>query len=161
MPPLNPTVASAPPEDTSPQSSTKRDTQRASPIRRNKIDSQLAAGPPSKSDSSEEINANEVAFPSEESFHLPEPIVERQVERVDHVSVQDRLKLHCYIRQGDFDIVWPNVVVFAIAHVLHVHTLYSILTSSDRRVQYTWIFSKFEGEKSGDGRERYFASERR
>ena len=146
MPPLNPTVAAAPPGDASPQSAAR---QRRQPLLV-KADSDgntlLVPGEREKhlkSNFTQEINANVVSFPGEESFHLPEPIAETQVAPAEHVSVQDRLKLHCFIRKGDFDIVWPNVVVFAIAHILHFTTLYSILTSSDPRVHYTWIFSKF------------------
>ena len=93
----------------------------------------------------EEINANHVPFPSEESFHLPEPLSKGAL---DEHNVQSSLdcksrKVFEYVAKGEFDVVWPNVIVFSIGHMLHLYCLYILMTDTDVRTQWTWIWSKY------------------
>ena len=44
-----------------------------------------------------------------------------------------------YIRDGDFDIVWPNVIVYAIANVLHAYSFYLLYADWTTRIMATWI----------------------
>ena len=47
-----------------------------------------------------------------------------------------------FIREGDFDIVWPNVSFFIIGHLLHFYSLYSLIAYHDDKTDRTWIFSE-------------------
>ena len=47
-----------------------------------------------------------------------------------------------YIKNGDFDIVWTNVGVFIVAHVLLIHWIYRFLSDlSDAHLR-TFIYCK-------------------
>ena len=52
------------------------------------------------------------------------------------------LSNYTFIRDGDFDIVWPNVLIFIVAHIAHAYSLYLLFTDHDVKMTKTWIFSK-------------------
>jgi len=63
------------------------------------------------------------------------------------VDQERRLKLmkkfnYNYIREGDFAIVWPNVTIFAVAHVIHMYSIYNLFTDYDDKLSKTWVFSE-------------------
>ena len=51
-------------------------------------------------------------------------------------------KLHDYyfVREGDFDIVWLNVYIFVIGHMLWAAGLYNLVT---QQLLKTWVYCKF------------------
>lgn len=53
----------------------------------------------------------------------------------------DAKGLQCltFIREGDFDIVWPNVFLFTTAHLIYFYALYYVLMNDDIKTRYTWI----------------------
>lgn len=57
-----------------------------------------------------------------------------------------------YIKNGDFDLVWPNIFIFTIAHLVYFYSLYYILIhSNDIKNMYTWMFGYFVGVAGGMG----------
>ena len=66
-----------------------------------------------------------------------------QKERLIKTGAEKGIKCLTFIRDGDFDIVWPNVSLFAVAHALHLYSLYYLLTTSDPTARFTWIFSEY------------------
>ena len=54
--------------------------------------------------------------------------------------------LDCYtfIPDGDFDIVWVNVIAFVIGHLIHFYSLYVLFTTirHDITIVYTWFWSE-------------------
>lgn len=50
-----------------------------------------------------------------------------------------KARLYYYVDHGFFDIVWPNISVFVIAHVLYVISFYTIATEWPLK---TLIYSK-------------------
>lgn len=133
MPPLNPNLSSSV-QDKSQEGSKSSSSETA----------QVNTAKSKSTNYTEEINANLVQFPNEEeSFHLPEPVSKLDViDKFITKSAQSKSSLYQYIAQGDFSIVWPNAIVFALGHILHFYSLYVILTDSDIRTHYTWIWSK-------------------
>lgn len=47
-----------------------------------------------------------------------------------------------YIRNGDFDIVWTNVFVFVLGHLLFIHTGYLLVFEHKPSTIYTWFYGK-------------------
>lgn len=65
-------------------------------------------------------------------------------------GVKKGLNCFTFIRDGDFDIVWINCIVFGIAHLIHLYSLYSfyltVFVTHDVKNMYTWIFSKYHDQ---------------
>lgn len=76
----------------------------------------------------------------EEDFHLP--AAEVFDAKVEFANRQERLKLHTFIRDGDFDIVWQNVLVFVVGHLTYFYSVYVAMTDPADRTRYTWFWSK-------------------
>lgn len=57
-------------------------------------------------------------------------------------AAETKRPLYYYVNHGDFSIVWPNVVVFAIAHLLFFRFLYEAISFYETKHAYTFIFSK-------------------
>ena len=51
-------------------------------------------------------------------------------------------KPYLYIAEGDFSIVWPNVIVFTLASILYIVATHTVITVSDITLHKTWIFCK-------------------
>jgi hypothetical protein len=79
-------------------------------------------------------------------------------DKDEGIDIQSRVKSHhrhlkqdikvgldnyTFIRDGDFDIVWPNVFIFAIAHVAHAYSIYLLFAELDEKLTKTWIFSEY------------------
>lgn len=47
-----------------------------------------------------------------------------------------------FIRQGDFDLVWPNILVFAVAHVIYIYAFLNL----DRISWKTWVWENQIGK---------------
>lgn len=47
-----------------------------------------------------------------------------------------------YIAQGDFSIVWSNVIIFTVASILYIVAGYQVVTINDITIQKTWMFCK-------------------
>lgn len=56
-------------------------------------------------------------------FHAGKLVDDDHVDK--QVTTNSPYSFYYYIRDGDFDIVWPNVLAFVIAHVILVCTLYN------------------------------------
>lgn len=77
----------------------------------------------------------------EEDFHLP--AVEQFDAKIEFTNRQERLNSLTFIRDGDFDIVWPNVLVFIIGHLTYFYSIYLSITDPADRTRYTWFWSKY------------------
>lgn len=57
-------------------------------------------------------------------------------------KVKKGLDCYTFIKDGDFDIVWPNCIVFGIAHLIHLYSVYFLVfVTQDIKNMQTWIFS--------------------
>lgn len=52
-------------------------------------------------------------------------------------------KPYLYIAQGDFSIVWPNVIVFSLASIIYLASILTVLIVRDVTLYKTWISCKF------------------
>lgn len=68
---------------------------------------------------------------------FPKTSIGRSSEKVDH-----DLPFYYYVQLGQFDIVWTNVIVFIIAHLLLLQAIYLTLTEWSMTHYYTFVFSK-------------------
>ena len=102
-----------------------------------------AASPDTIASDSVQVNEKHVPLAQlkqEEDFHLP--AVEQFDAKIEFTNRQERLKLHTFIRDGDFDIVWPNVLVFIVGHLTYLYSIYVSITDPEDRTRYTWFWSK-------------------
>lgn len=55
------------------------------------------------------------------------------------------LQCYTFIPDGEFDIVWPNVIAFVIGHLIHFYSLYVLFTTlgKDITIVYTWFWSEY------------------
>lgn len=51
-------------------------------------------------------------------------------------------KPYLYIAQGDFSIVWPNVIVFSLASILYLVAAYTVIITRDVTLYKTWMCCK-------------------
>lgn len=102
------------------------------------------------------VKVAQILIPSVES---PEDLVLDE-EEDEGIALQERVKKHhhhhhtvkpqlkvgldnySFIQDGDFDIVWPNVIAFVIAHIAHFYSIYLLFADRDDKLTVTWIFSK-------------------
>jgi len=61
------------------------------------------------------------------------------------------LSNYTFIRDGDFDIVWPNAAIFVIGHVLYFYSLWLLFTDHDEKMTKTWFFCYWVGFVGGLG----------
>ena len=50
-----------------------------------------------------------------------------------------KVKEYYFVKNGDFDIVWTNVAIFAVGHLLYFYGLYTLW---NERLITTWIYSE-------------------
>lgn len=53
----------------------------------------------------------------------------------------DSRPFYYFIRDGDFDIVWPNVAVFIVGHLFYLYSCFLLCTDFPWR---TWFWGEFD-----------------